>query len=185
MKPTDVLKEEHKGIKVGLSILGKVADKLQADQPVPPEHLEQLVDFIRTFADRCHHGKEEDLLFNEMVKAGIPKQGGPIAVMLMEHDQGRAYVRGMADAISAYKAGDVRAGYKIAENARGYIRLLTQHIDKEDNILYPIADARLTEKQQICLLEGFEKVEEERVGHGKHEEFHRMLDQLSGVYLQP
>jgi len=63
-------------------------------------------------------------------------------------------VRGMADAIPAYKAGDVAAGRKIAENARGYIRLLTQHIDKEDNILYPIADARLTEKQQICLLEG-------------------------------
>ena len=184
MKPTEVLKEEHQGIKVGLSILGKVADKLQADQPVPPEHLEQLVDFIRTFADKCHHGKEEDLLFNEMVKAGIPKQGGPIAVMLTEHDQGRAYVRGMADAIPAYSAGDVRAGYKVAENARGYVRLLTQHIDKEDKILYPIADVRLTENQQICLLEGFEKVEEERVGHGKHEEYHRMLDRLSGIYLQ-
>ena len=95
----------------------------------------------------------------------------------------RAYVRGMADAIPAYKAGDVTAGRKIAENARGYIRLLTQHIDKEDNILYPIADARLSDKQQACLLEGFDKVEEERVGHGKHEEFHKMLHTLSGVYL--
>jgi hemerythrin-like domain-containing protein len=184
MKPTDVLKEEHRGIEVGLRILGKVADKLQADQPVPPEHLDQLVDFIRTVADKCHHGKEEDLLFAEMVKAGVPKQGGPIAVMLVEHDQGRGYVKGMADAIPAYKAGDVRAGYKVAENARGYVRLLTQHIEKEDNILYPIADMHLSEEQQICLLEGFDKVEEERVGHGKHEEYHRMLDRLSGVYLQ-
>jgi len=183
MKPTEVLKEEHQGIKTALRILGKIADKLDAGQPVDPSHLDQMVDFICTFADKCHHGKEEDLLFAEMEKAGIPRQGGPIAVMLAEHDQGRAYVRGMADAIPEYKAGDRAAGRKIAENARGYVRLLTQHIDKEDNILYVIADRHLSDAQQACLLEGFDKVEEERVGHGKHEEFHKMLHTLSGVYL--
>lgn len=184
MKPTDVLKEEHQGIKTGLRILGKIADKLSAGQTVPPEHLEQLVDFIRTFADRCHHGKEEDLLFVEMEKAGVPKEGGPIAVMLLEHDQGRGYVRAMADAIPGYKAGDPAAAQKFAQNAYNYIGLLTQHIDKEDNILYVIADMHLSDEQQDCLLEGFDRVEAERIGPGKHEEYHRMLDRLSGVYLQ-
>lgn len=184
MRPTEILKEEHQGIKTGLRILGKIAEKLDAGDPVPAEHLEQLVDFIRTFADRCHHGKEEDLLFTEMEKAGVPRQGGPIAVMLLEHDQGRGYVRAMADAIAEYKAGDRAAAQKFAQNAYNYVGLLTQHIDKEDNILYVIADMHLSDEQQACLLEGFERVETERIGPGKHEEYHRMLERLSAIYLQ-
>ncbi|MBC7257789.1 MAG: hemerythrin domain-containing protein [Chloroflexi bacterium] len=184
MRPTEVLKEEHQGIKVGLRILGRIADKLQVGESVPPEHMEQMVDFIRTFADRCHHGKEEDLLFGEMEKAGVPKEGGPIAVMLAEHDQGRSYVRAMADALPAYKAGDPAAARRFAQNASNYIGLLTQHIDKEDNILYVIADMHLSDEQQACLLEGFDRVEMERIGPGKHEEYHHMLDRLSGIYLQ-
>jgi len=184
MRPTEILKEEHQGIKVGLRILGRIADKLQAGESVPPEHMEQMVDFIRTFADRCHHGKEEDLLFGEMEKAGVPRQGGPIAVMLAEHDQGRSYVRAMADALPAYKAGDPAAARRFAQNASNYIGLLTQHIDKEDNILYVIADMHLSDEQQACLLEGFQRVETERIGPGKHEEYHRMLERLSDIYLQ-
>lgn len=184
MRPTEILKDEHQGIKTGLRILGRIADKLNSGQAVPPEHLEQLVDFIRTFADRCHHGKEEDLLFVEMEKAGVPKEGGPIAVMLVEHDQGRGYVRGMAEAIPGYKAGDPAAARKFAQNAHNYIGLLTQHIDKEDNILYVIADMHLSDEQQACLLEGFDRVEMERIGPGKHEEYHHMLDRLSAIYLQ-
>lgn len=184
MRPTEILKEEHQGIKTGLRILGRVADKLNSGQAVPPEHLEQLVGFIRTFADRCHHGKEEDLLFTEMERAGVPRQGGPIAVMLLEHDQGRGYVRGMAEAIPGYRAGDPAAARKFAQNAYNYIGLLTQHIDKEDNILYVIADMHLSDEQQTCLLEGFERVEAERIGPGKHEEYHRLLEHLGAIYLQ-
>jgi len=185
MRPTEELTHEHQAILRMIAILRNVSARLENESSaVDPADLVEIVDFIRVFADQCHHGKEEDLLFAAMVKAGVPKQGGPIAVMLVEHDQGRGYVKGMADAIPAYKAGDVRAGYRIAENARGYVRLLTQYIDKEDNILYPIADVHLSEEQQICLLEGFDKVEEERVGHGKHEEYHRMLDRFSEIYLQ-
>lgn len=183
MKPTDVLKEEHAGIKVMLAILGRMADRLEAGQEVDAAHLEQAVDFIRTFADRCHHGKEEDHLFVEMEKAGIPQQGGPIAVMLAEHTTGRAYVKGLADAVTRYGAGDNAAAPDIVQNARNYIALLQAHIDKEDNILYPIADRSLTEAQQKELLECFEDVERERIGPGKHEEYHRLLERLSEVYL--
>lgn len=184
MRPTELLKEEHQGIKTGLHILGRIADKLNAGQPVPTEHMEQLVDFIRTFADRCHHGKEEDLLFTAMERAGVPREGGPIAVMLLEHDQGRGYVRAMADALPGYRAGDPAAAQKFAQNAYNYIALLTQHIDKEDNILYVIADMHLSDEQQVRLLEDFDRVEAERIGPGKHEEYHRMLDRLSGIYPQ-
>jgi len=183
MKATEVLTEEHNGIKVMLGILGGMADRLEAGQDVDAAHLEQAVDFLRTFADKCHHGKEEDLLFAEMEKAGIPQQGGPIAVMLAEHTTGREYVKGLAEAVARYGAGDKAAVPAIVQNARNYVALLRAHIDKEDNILYPIADRTLTEEQQERLLECFEDVERERIGPGKHEEYHRMLERLGEGYL--
>ena len=72
-----------------LKILDKVCARLESKEKVDPEHLEPIVEFFRVFADKCHHGKEEDLLFPEMEKAGVPKEMGPIGVMLAEHQQGR------------------------------------------------------------------------------------------------
>jgi hemerythrin-like domain-containing protein len=183
MKPTDVLKDEHQAILLTLRILDKISADLAAGRPVPTDHLDQIVDFIRTFADRCHHGKEEDLLFTAMEEAGVPRQGGPIGVMLHEHEIGRNYVRGLAAALTAYRAGEPGAVSKIIENARGYSSLLAQHIAKEDNILYPIADAHLSPEKQAELLELFERVEQERIGPGRHEAYHAMLHDLQQTYL--
>ena len=184
MKPTEQLKEEHEAIKLMLRISEKVCEKLESGEEVDPEHLEQIVEFIKVFADKCHHGKEEDLLFTAMEEAGIPKKGGPIGVMLTEHDMGRGYVKGMSEAVAKYKAGDRKVSSAIVGNARNYIALLTQHIDKEDNILYPMADMHLSEERQKELLEEFERVEREKIGVGKHEEFHELLNHLRKVYLK-
>jgi hemerythrin-like domain-containing protein len=184
MKPTEQLKEEHQLIKLMLRIAEKVCEKLESGEEVDPEHLERIVEFIRVFADKCHHGKEEDLLFAAMEEVGIPRKGGPIGVMLTEHDMGRGYVKGMSEAIAKYKAGDRKASSAIVENARNYIALLTQHIDKEDNVLYPMADMHLSEERQKELLEEFEVVEREKIGVGKHEQFHKLLEHLKQVYLK-
>jgi len=183
MTPTEQLKEEHQAIKLMLSILEGMSQKLEAGQAVSTEHLEQSLEFIRLFADKCHHGKEEDVLFPAMEAAGIHKEGGPIGVMLAEHDAGRGYVQGLAEAIARYKAGDRQAATAITTNARSYIALLNQHIFKEDNILYPMADMRLSPARQARMLEEFEGIERERLGPGKHEELQRILEHLQGVYL--
>ncbi|MGD1010306.1 MAG: hemerythrin domain-containing protein [Candidatus Aminicenantales bacterium] len=183
MKPTHELSQEHQAILLMITILEKMADKLTAGEAVDATHLEKAVDFIRVFADKCHHGKEEDLLFPAMEKAGIPRTGGPLGVMLHEHVEGRGYVKAMSEALSGLKKGDRRAAALFAENARNYGALLTQHIFKEDHILYPLADARLTAAQQSELAECFAGVEEKVIGHGKHEEFHRLLKELESAYL--
>ena len=100
MTPAEQLREEHQGITLMLKILEKVCAKMEAQGKVNPDHLERIVEFFRIFADKCHHGKEEDLLFPEMEKAGIPREKGPIGVMLAEHSQGRGFVQGMAEAAS-------------------------------------------------------------------------------------
>ena len=170
-------------IKRMLRVLEAVSGQLEAGAEIGPGDLERIVEFIQVVADRCHHGKEEDLLFCAMEEAGVPRQGGPIGVMLAEHTVGRDHVRAMAGAATAYRAGDAAAGARFAKNARSYVGLLSQHIMKEDNVLYPMADRVLSVPKQAELLEGFEQVERERVGPGKHEEFQALLDRLEATYL--
>jgi hemerythrin-like domain-containing protein len=184
MKPTQDLKKEHEAIKLLLKILRKISEKLESGEKVSVKHLDSILEFIRVFADKCHHGKEEGLLFPAMENAGIPRERGPIGVMLREHEEGRNFVKGMREAVTRFKKGDRKAEADIAKNARNYSALLSQHIDKEDNILYPMADERLSEDTQRELEKGFEKIEREAIGPGRHEEFHRILHHLKEVYLE-
>jgi hemerythrin-like domain-containing protein len=113
MNYTEQLKKEHEGIMLMLRILGKMCDKLEAGEPVDTGHMKSSVEFLKVFADTCHHAKEEERLFPAMERAGIPKEGGPIGVMLQEHEMGRAYVIGLADAVEDYASGNNRrlSGY--------------------------------------------------------------------------
>lgn len=123
-------------------------------------HLETIVSLIRTFADGLHHNKEENLLFPKMVEKGFSFEQGPVSVMLEDHEQGRYYVRGMADNIALYKAGDDEVVGNIYSNMRGYIELLRAHINKENNILFRMADKVLSNEDQQMLLNEFDKAEQ-------------------------
>ena len=183
MSATQQLKDEHEGILLMLRILDKITAKIDAKGNVDPQHIERIVEFLQIFADRCHHGKEEDLLFPEMEKSGVPREKGPVGVMLWEHDQGRAFVKGMAEASGKYKKGDSAALFEFAQSARDYIALLTQHINKENNVLFPMGEKILSPKKQEELVEAFEKLEREKIGEGTHERFHHLLHELQERYL--
>ncbi|RMD80985.1 MAG: hemerythrin [Candidatus Dadabacteria bacterium] len=143
MDPIETLMDEHRRIEKALDALDVYAERLQAGAQAPLDDLAGFVRFIREFADRTHHGKEEDILFEAMVAAGFPKEAGPIAVMLAEHDEGRSYV---AELAAAVEAGTIETNdrARLAGAARGYTSLLRDHIQKEDNVLYPMARARLS-----------------------------------------
>ena len=183
MTPGQQLKEEHEGILLMLNILGKASEKLERKEKVDVTHLGQMVEFFKIFADRCHHGKEEGLLFPEMEKAGIAKEHGPIGVMLAEHVQGRGFIQGMSEALTGMKKGDPMAQRHWIQNARGYISLLTQHIQKENNVLFPMGDRVLEKKIQDRLMEEFEELEREKIGEGTHEKLHELLHQFKKIYL--
>ncbi len=182
MKPTEELSREHQAILEMIRILAKMAERLEAGSLVEAGDLKAAVEFIRVFADRCHHAKEEGHLFPEMERAGIPRGRGPIAVMLAEHEEGRKRVAAMAGALRGAGKGNRKAMAAFAAAARGYGELLTQHIFKEDRILYPMADNTLSPDQQTSLEECFTEVEKSVVGEGQHEEFHRLLERLGSAY---
>jgi hemerythrin-like domain-containing protein len=182
MKATQQLKDEHDGIKIMLNIAGQVGRQFEATGNLNKHHFDDILEFLKVFVDKCHHAKEEELLFPALVAAGVPKDG-PVAVMLHEHEMGRNHIKALNAAFAGYIAGDISLSKDITQNIHGYILLLRDHIEKENKVLFVMADNLLSEKNQDELLEGFEKIEEERIGAGKHEEFHGLIKKLSGIYL--
>ena len=182
MKATQQLRDEHEGVKMMLSILEQVCQQLETAGNLNREDFAGILEFLKVFVDKCHHGKEEELLFPALVAVGVPEEG-PIAVMLHEHEMGRNYVKAMSTGFAGYMAGDISSSEYVLQNAHGYISLLRDHIEKENTVLFVMADSLLSEKRQDELFEGFEKIEEDRIGVGRHEEFHGLLKKLSGIYL--
>lgn len=183
MKPTEILKEEHRLVLVMLQVIDAVCAKLDKGETVDDGHLASIIDFIRTFTDQCHHAKEEKLLFPALGKVGLPATDGPVAVMLSEHALGRSLARGMDEALAAMKSGNASGARAFAENARKYVALLVNHIDKEDHVLFVMADQRLSPEIQEELTAGFDRVEREETGEGVHEKYHALLHRLRDLYL--
>ncbi len=174
------LVQEHVAINAGLDVLERMAQRLREGRKVRREDAEALVVFFVEFADKCHHGKEEGILFPAMAEAGIPNENGPIGVMLAEHVQGRAAIARMRQAL---RDGGLDAAGFIG-GAEDYLALLRTHIRKENMILFPLGDKRIPEDVQAGLLERFERHEAEVMGPGVHERFHALLHRLSEDYAK-
>lgn len=149
--PTGVLREEHQFILKVLDVVQLLLEKGQAGD-WDLDAWQDCVDFFRLFADSCHHGKEEDLLFPELEARGMPSDSGPIAVMLFEHRQGRAFVAQMASAVADARGGEVEPLNRLDHAARAYVQLLRDHIQKEDNVLFNMADFMVDQAgcQKLC-----------------------------------
>ncbi len=176
MKSTDLLMSEHRLIERMLNVLSNYTIKLEQGKKVPPENLKMCVDFIRTFADTYHHLKEEDILFAEMEAFGMPRNGGPVGVMLSEHEMGRRFTKAMTQAAEDYEKGNNGAAKAFAENARNYVGLLSQHISKEDGILYPMANQMLGDMDDQIMEQFDEK--KSRLGERVREKYEGIVTQL-------
>jgi hemerythrin-like domain-containing protein len=172
---------EHEGIQVMLGILQSVTKKIVAGDSVPKEELEGIMEFLTIFVDKCHHGKEEDFLFPALEAAGIARDGGPIGVMLQEHKRGRRHIADMKTAFGDFTFSGIKTA-ALQNAVEEYVSLLNQHIFKENNVLFPMAEKVLNDIDDNMLYKNFEKLEVERIGVGKHEEFHAMMDKLSAKY---
>ena len=150
----------------------------------PVEDLEEVVELIRKFADGLHHAKEENLLFPLMAQRGFSMYQGPIAVMLHDHVEGRNYVKGAADHITLYKAGDNTALYTVFENLTGYSELLQNHIAKENNILFRMADKTLSLNDHEELIAKFAEVENKANADQSKEQYIARIDALANKYTR-
>ncbi len=178
MEATKILMDEHRVIERVLTALQVAAERVSRGEEMRPAFFVDAALFIKNFADGCHHNKEEGVLFNAMNEAGMPTEGGPIGVMLAEHEQGRLFTREMKDAAQKWEAGDLSARAAVVQNALGYVALLRQHINKEDNILFPMADRVIPLERQQRVTEDFERIEVEETGAGVHDKYLALADVL-------
>jgi hemerythrin-like domain-containing protein len=171
------LTNDHEAILTALNIFSRILNNLKKTPQPDEEELLDFIDFLKEFADKCHHGKEEGILFPSMVAAGVPDRGGPIAVMMAEHIQGRGFIHEMEESLE-----DPPDLARFEKAGRDYINLLRVHIQKEQNVLFPMAERMITETELEQIHIAFSKHEEKMICHGRHEELHAMLDTLNAKY---
>ena len=176
--PTQMLENEHRVIAKVVGAVPILADRLEASHVVDVETLQGVVEFMHTFADKCHHGKEEELLFPALANKGVPTQGCPVGALTAEHTRGRMLVKELAEAAKAYQSGDPTAKEAVVKSLRGIGTLYPNHIWKEDYLLFPLTDKVLSMEEQQNLHRQFEQVEE-RVGRDVHNLLEQFAEGLS------
>ena len=182
MRPTQTLSSEHRVIEVVLDSLEQLIVRSRASNSLERETAEQFVDFIRTFADGCHHGKEENHLFTALESKGASRESGPVGVMLQEHQLGRNYVAQMSANIPAAATGDKVALQIFLLNAANYVQLLRAHILKEDQILFPLADSMFSEEDYAKINADFDHVESHHMGEGTHQKYLDLAKSLADKF---
>ncbi len=184
-KVIDTLMSEHRVIEQVLGSLGAFADGLEPGREGDRERVADFARFFSEFADRCHHGKEEERLFVSLEERGLPRDGGPLFVMLSEHEAGRGHVRALTAVgdggglLTADECDEVR------RHAAEYIPLLEMHIQKEDGILFPHAEAILSEQTLAELAVKFDEFEHRVMGEDVHRRLHALAEELIAAYPPP
>jgi len=174
-----ILMDEHGLILQVLSALEKRIDALEAGAQPDPVFLKKAVEFLQSFADRCHHGKEEGILFKMMVEdLDYPRNAGPVAVLTTEHETGRVFNRRIAEA-SALLGQDPAAARQVIANGRDYIQLLRIHIDREDNVVFPMVEQFLDDADQARLAAAFEQFDRDEIEVDRREAQLRLLEDLT------
>lgn len=180
--PSAVLKSEHKVILRVLSVLDRLATRFEHREGFEREALGRCVEFFRLFADACHHAKEEDLLFPVLESRGIPREGGPIGMMLYEHTVARRHTAEMGAALDAVGAGDMGGEGRFVDAARAYIELLTNHIYKEDNVLFNMGDQVMNAGDQESLCSKFGEVGCRAFGGKSKQQLEAIADELEAKW---
>ena len=171
---TGALRDEHRVILKALDVLEAATDRLAAGSAIPEAAWSALLDWCVRFADARHHAKEERLLFPALEAGGLGS-GGPIAVMLEEHEMGRRLVRGMRGGGPQSRAADARA----------YIDLLRAHIEKENEVLFEIADAVLDVSTVGALARGYAAADLAQGGDTEPAAAEAALDRLAALLAEP
>lgn len=214
----DELVEEHENILSMLAILEKVFIQIKEKKPVPPQHLKDILFFIRNYLGVLHHGKEEKILLPQINKVGLPVGGGPLCtlfkqkqmdrriiypkdfkvvptqvsglidegspmhIILEDHQLGDYYVKRMEEVLEKIGQDDSEARAQFVNNARDYIDLLREHIDKENHCFFVSVDNCCNESDLKEMKSGFDRVEDEIGGRVLVDQCLHLLENLQKAY---
>jgi len=182
-EPSEILREEHEVITHLLHVLGAMASEVERGARVPRRDLEAVLEVIVGFADRCHHAKEERVLFPALAEAS-PRDGALLVRRLEgDHRAGRKLVGAMSEALPGVVEGKAASRKNFAKSARTYVGLLEAHIAAETDRLLPLVDSAIPPDKRAALAADFERIEREETGAGLHERYEGMIHHLADVYV--
>ena len=177
MRSTKLLIADHEIILRALHVLDGIAADIEQGKQINNDDIRSLLAFLRDFADGVHHVKEEAIFFPALMQAGMTFQDGPLLVMSHEHARGRALTSAMSEALEHNKKED------FLMYAHRYINLLTEHIEKENQILFDIADRTLADEEDEKVADSFEHFEKNTVGTTTYERLQGVMENLASKYL--
>lgn len=178
-KPTEELEHEHRIIQQVVGGMAVLIEKLESGKEIDPAVLTDFFEFMQTFGDRCHHGKEEQYLFKLLEKKGVPVSGCPLAVLLHEHEKGRSLMADLKLTSETYAHTPGAGREALIGTLRRLIELYPAHIWKEDYLLFPMAEKILSAGEQEELSTQFRR-HESGIGIDVHHGF----EQLAGRILE-
>ncbi len=170
---TDLMIEDHKQILKVADALSRECQAINSGKAINKKFFENAIDFVRNYADKFHHAKEEEILFKEFTKNEECMHCNPVPQMLHEHDLGREYIKNLEQQVQKNNIQGV------ISNALGYAELIRDHIFKEDNILYPMTNEALDGKTQKIMMEQAIEAETKKFTKGTKERYLTLADELA------
>ena len=168
---------EHRLIERMLSVIRNALTEIEARHKVDPVFVDTAVDFIRVYADRTHHGKEEDILFRELENKGLAAEDRQIMQELIEeHVFGRQTTKALVEANTRYRNGDQSALTAIADNLQTLTAFYPRHIEKEDKVFFPASRSYFSDEEDQALLTEFYEFDRKMI----HEKYTALVNGFEG-----
>lgn len=175
MLPIGPLMIEHRLIERMIKLIEGRVECAASDDRIEPEFVDTAVDFIRTYADKTHHGKEEDILFRDLGRKDM--SDGDVRVMgelVEEHREGRKMVGALVSANERYRNGEVEALSEITDTLRALVEFYPRHIEKEDRVFFPASMEYLSGDEKDAMLGEMHEFDRRMI----HEKYESVVDML-------
>ncbi|HOG16160.1 MAG TPA: hemerythrin domain-containing protein [Syntrophales bacterium] len=168
---------EHRLIEKMIAILRKTLAKIETGGGVDPLFIDAAVDFIRMYADRTHHGKEEEIMFRDLGRKAMSEADRRLMEdLIAEHVLGRKTTKELVEANARYRRGDAAALAVVAGRLRTLADFYPRHIEKEDRIFFPACRAYMTEEEDRAMLAEFFAFDRMMI----HEKYQAVVKALAG-----
>ncbi|WP_019177047.1 hemerythrin domain-containing protein [Methanomassiliicoccus luminyensis] len=164
---------EHRLIERMISVLDRERERIEAFSIVDTVLAGQAIDFMSSYADRCHHGKEENILFRKLEGKGLSSEDqGTMAKLTEDHRRSREMVAELREAVAEYSGGDPPAALKASDVLRRIVSLYAAHIKLEDEVFFPRAMKYLSKEESALMLKEFEEFDRRMV----HEHYTEVVE---------
>jgi len=182
MTPTENLIKEHEEINELLDIMSKIALKIKSKDVFYPTDVEEIIDYLIIIIDKSHHGKEDEVFYPELISSGIPKETAPLSIINYEHTLAKRYLKDISSCVVNCKIGNDFSGELLADSLTNYVVVIKNHIQREEEIIFPIANEVLSSEKQNEITQRFEDIEQKNISHGFFDHFNKLLKKLKVKY---